>query len=72
MGIAFDLSRAETYLGREELERANTKAAELCRALYEREDTEGVLGWRTKEESVLQLDEIKAKAEEVRKRNGNN
>ncbi|MCI8664980.1 MAG: glucose-6-phosphate isomerase [Hungatella sp.] len=68
MGIAFDLSRAETYLGREELERANTKAAELCRALYEREDTEGVLGWRTKEESVLQLDEIKAKAEEVRKR----
>lgn len=67
MGTIIDLSRAESYLDGEELKEARAKAASICRALYEKEDKDKVLGWRTKEASVLQLAEIKAKAEEIRR-----
>ena len=67
MGTTIDLSRAESYLDGEELKEARAKAASACRALYEKEDKDTVLGWRTKEASVLQLAEIKAKAEEIRR-----
>ena len=67
MGTTIDLSRAESYLDGEELKEARAKAASACRALYEKEDKDKVLGWRTKEASVLQLAEIKAKAEEIRR-----
>ena len=65
MGISIDLSRAESYLEKDELRKAREKAGMICRALYEKEDKDKVLGWRTKEASVLQLAEIKAKAEEI-------
>lgn len=68
MGIIVDLSRAESCLDREELRELRTRAAAVCRNLYEREDKEQVLGWRTRESSVMQLEEIKAKAEEIRER----
>ena len=68
MGIIVDLSRSESCLDREELRELRTRAAAVCRNLYEREDKEQVLGWRTRESSVMQLEEIKAKAEEIRER----
>ena len=56
MGISVDLSRAESYLGKDELRKAREKAGMICRALYEKEDKHKVLGWRSKEESVLNLE----------------
>ena len=67
MGISVDLSRAESYLGKDELRKAREKAGMICRALYEKEDKHKVLGWRSKEESVLNLEKIKEKAEEIRR-----
>lgn len=67
MGTIIDLSKAESYLEEQELKEARAKAASICRTLYEREDKDKVLGWRTREASVLQLAEIKAKAEEIRR-----
>lgn len=67
MGISIDLSKAEGYLGKDELKEAKAKAAAVCRLLYEREDKDKVLGWRTEDTSVLQLGQIKAKAEEIRR-----
>ena len=66
MGTRIDLTRAEGYLGEEELREARKKAGAVCRLLYEKEDKDRVLGWRTKDTSVLQLEQIKAKAEEIR------
>ncbi|RKJ02351.1 glucose-6-phosphate isomerase [bacterium D16-54] len=67
MGIVIDLSRAESYLGEDELREARGRAAAICRALYEKEDKDRVLGWRTEETSVLQLKQIKEKAAEIRR-----
>ena len=67
MGISVDLSRAESYLGKDELRKAREKAGMICRTLYEKEDKHKVLGWRSKEESVLNLEKIKEKAEEIRR-----
>lgn len=67
MGTRIDLSRAESYLDAKELKEARTRAAAICRALYEKEDKDKVLGWRTEEASVMQLEEIRAKAEEIRR-----
>ena len=68
MGVTIDLSRAERWLGEEELAEAKDRAADLCRRLYAAEDKENVLGWRTKENSVLELGKIQEKAEEIRRR----
>ncbi len=67
MGTIADLSRAEEFLDKGELKEAKSRAASLCRALYETEDKDKVLGWRTGEHSVMQLKEIRRKAEEIRR-----
>ncbi len=67
MGVILELGDMEGFLGQEELEGRKARAAEICRGLYRREDPGQVLGWRTSEGSAVQLDEIRKKAEEIRK-----
>lgn len=67
MGISIDLSKAESYLGKDELREARAKAGTICRALYEKEDKDKVLGWRSEETSVMQRKQIREKAEEIRR-----
>ena len=66
MNIIVDLSATKDYLERKEFALQKEKAALICENLYSREDTANVLGWRLEETSVMQLDEIRAKAAQIR------
>jgi len=68
MSVTIDVSKAELFLEKEELAARRAQAGALCRKLYETEDRDNVLGWRTAEHSVMQLKEIRAKAEEIRRK----
>ncbi len=67
MSVKIDCSKAEPFVEKEELAARRAQVGELCRKLYEAEDRDQVLGWRTAARSVMQLDEIRAKAEEIRR-----
>lgn len=66
MGISLDLSKMNLFLDDNEWQIQKKKAGEICKALFAKEDTERVLGWRTLETSVVQMDAMKSKAEEIR------
>lgn len=65
MGVTIDVSSAEGWLEEEKLAKTRKEAARICRELYTKEDTENVLGWRSKENSVLELEKIREKAAEI-------
>lgn len=67
MGVSIDLSRAEACVDKAELKEKTARAAAICRELYKREDREQVLGWLREETSVMQLEQIRMKAEEIRR-----
>ncbi|MCB7319093.1 glucose-6-phosphate isomerase [Lacrimispora sp. 210928-DFI.3.58] len=67
MSVFVDVSKTKQFLEDGEWDTRRQQAAELCHALYTMEDSQHVLGWRTPEHSVLQLEEIDAKAEEIRR-----
>lgn len=67
MKITIDLEQAEVFLNKDQLPVQKEKAAVICKDLFSRSDPDQVLGWRQRETSAVQLDLIKAKAEEIRK-----
>lgn len=68
MGISLDLTGIRNFIEEEELSAEKARAAAICRELYEKEDKEQVLGWRTEEASVVDLEEIRTKAREIREK----
>lgn len=65
--IGFETGSVQTFLDEERLKIRKQKAAEICRNLYSMPDEAQVLGWRTPEYSVMQIETIKEKAEEIRR-----
>lgn len=66
MSVSLDLGKLKLFLDADELQIHQKKAGEICRELLEKEDTEQVLGWRTLEQSAVQLDVMREKAAEIR------
>lgn len=66
MNVSLDLSKLNLFLNEEELQLHQKIAGEICREILEKEDTENVLGWRTLEQSAVQLDVMREKAREIR------
>lgn len=67
MSVGLDLTKLNLLLREEELDVRRKHAAEICRELLTKEDTDQVLGWRTLETSAVQMDVMRQKAEEIRK-----
>ena len=67
MKVHVDTSRAEKFLDKDIFEEKIRKAVVLVRDIYQKEDSKKVLGWLHVSSAAIQLDEIKAKAKEVRK-----
>lgn len=67
MKVKIDLEKAAAFLDKDRLTARKEEAAAICRELFTRIDTEQVLGWRDRETSAVQLELIKAKAEEIRR-----
>lgn len=66
MSVSLDLGKLKLFLDADEMQIHQKKAGEICRELLEKEDTEQVLGWRTLEQSAVQLDVMREKAAEIR------
>ena len=67
MGVSLKLTGTDGYLDGQELEAQRQRAAEICRELLTKEDDKQVLGWRALETSAVQLELMRAKAEESRR-----
>lgn len=67
MGIQLELDYMKSYLDEGSFCEQKKKAAEICRELLEKEDTQKVLGWRDFTESAVQLETMREKAQEIRK-----
>lgn len=65
--IRLETGTVQPVFDEERLQEKKQKAAAICRNLYSMADEEQVLGWRTPEYSVMQIETIKAKAEEIRR-----
>lgn len=68
MSVKLDVSKLNSYLEMEEWEQQKIQAAKIWKNLLTKEDSMQVLGWRTLETSAVQLDVIRQKAEEIRKK----
>lgn len=68
MGVSLKLTGTDRYLNGSELKAQRQRAAQICRELLTKADDEQVLGWRALETSAVQLELIKAKAEEIRRK----
>lgn len=66
MSIGIEINHITDYVSKNAWEENERIASEILSRLLEKEDREQVLGWRTLETSAVQLDVLKAKAEEVR------
>lgn len=67
MGVSLKLTGIDGFLDGQELEAQRQRAAQICRELLTKEDDKQVLGWRALETSAVQLELIRAKAEEIRR-----
>lgn len=67
MGVSLKLTGTDGYLDGQELEAQRQRAAQICRELLTKEDDKQVLGWRALETSAVQLELMRAKAEEIRR-----
>ncbi len=68
MKVDVSTSKSEIFLNPDSVNEKLKKAAALLKELYRDEDGNKVLGWLHAEAAAVQLDRIKAKAEEVRQR----
>ncbi|MBS6645915.1 MAG: glucose-6-phosphate isomerase [Clostridiaceae bacterium] len=66
MEVQLNLNYAVSCLDPSELEEQQKTAAKICKNIFEKEDDERVLGWRTLSESAVMMDIMKQKAEKVR------
>lgn len=66
MAVEFEYQTKKSPKEGEKYQEYNRRAAALCRELLAQDDTEQVLGWRTRETSAVQLDVIREKAKEIR------
>lgn len=67
MGVLINQIGTERYLDASELKEQLNLAAKVCSSLLEKTDEDLVLGWRTLTESAVMLDEIRQKAEQIKR-----
>lgn len=67
MMIRLETGMLQPVFDEERFKAKKQEAATVCRNLYSMKDEEQVLGWRTPEYSVMQIETIKEKAEEIRR-----
>ncbi|MBT9777337.1 glucose-6-phosphate isomerase [Clostridium sp. MCC353] len=66
MEVQLNLDYAASCLNPSELEEQQKAAVNICKSIFEKEDKDRVLGWRTLEESAVMLDIMEQKAKKVR------
>lgn len=68
MKVNISTEKSEQFLSSEVIEEKIKKAATIQKELYQDKDSNKVLGWIHVKTAAIQLEEIKAKAEEVRQK----
>lgn len=66
MSVSLDLKGTEGYFTSELYEKRCERAFEISKQIFRDPDADQVLGWRTLEQSAVQLDVMKEKAQEIR------